>query len=43
MHDEPRAHSNIHITVGRANDADQIDEAARQIADTAESLRAFAL
>jgi cysteine sulfinate desulfinase/cysteine desulfurase-like protein len=43
MHDEQRAHSSIRISVGRANDADQIDEAAQRIADAAESLRAFAL
>lgn len=43
MHDEQRAHSSIRISVGRANDADQIDEAARRIADAVEQLRAFAL
>jgi cysteine desulfurase len=43
MHDEQRAHSSIRISVGHANDADQIDEAAQRIADAAESLRAFAL
>jgi len=43
MHDEQRAHSSIRISVGRANDADPIDEAARRIADAVEQLRAFAL
>ena len=43
MHDEQRAHSSIRISVGRANDEEQIDEAARRIADAAEQLRAFAL
>jgi cysteine desulfurase len=43
MHDEQRAHSSIRISVGRANDEEQIDEAAQRIADAAEQLRAFAL
>jgi cysteine desulfurase len=43
MYDKQRAHSSIHISVGRANDAEQIDEAAQRIADAAEQLRAFAL
>ncbi|WP_263809151.1 cysteine desulfurase family protein [Salinibacter sp.] len=43
MHDEQRAHSSIRISVGRANNEEQIDEAARRIANAAEQLRAFAL
>jgi cysteine desulfurase len=43
MYDKQRAHSSIRISVGRANDAEQIDEAAQRIADAAEQLRAFAL
>ena len=43
MHDEQRAHSSIRISVGRANDEEQIDKAARRIASAAEQLRAFAL
>jgi cysteine desulfurase len=43
MYDEQRAHSSIRISVGRANNSDQIEEAARRITDSAESLRAFAL
>jgi len=43
MHDEQRAHSSIRISVGWANDDEQIDEAARRIAEAAEQLRAFAL
>jgi cysteine desulfurase len=43
MHDEQRAHSSIRVSVGRANNSDQIEEAARRITDSAESLRAFAL
>ena len=43
MHDEQRAHSSVRISVGRANDDDQIDEAARRIADAVRQLRAFAL
>ena len=37
------AQSSVHISVGRANDEEQIDEAAQRIADAAEQLRAFAL
>ena len=33
MHDEKRAHSSIRISVGRANDANQITEATWRIAD----------
>ena len=43
MHDDQRAHSSVRISVGRANDTEQIDEAARRIVAAAESLRAFAL
>ena len=43
MHDEQRAHSSIRISVGRANDSDQIEEAARRIKDAAEELRSFSL
>jgi cysteine desulfurase len=43
MHNEQRAHSSVRISVGRANDAEQIDEAAQRIADAAESLQAFSL
>jgi cysteine sulfinate desulfinase/cysteine desulfurase-like protein len=43
MRDEQRAHSSIRISVGRAHDEEQIDEAAQRIADAAEQLRAFAL
>jgi cysteine desulfurase len=43
MHNEQRAHSSVRISVGRANEEDQIDEAAQWIADAAEQLRAFAL
>lgn len=31
MHDEQRAHSSIRISVGRANDTEQIDEAAERL------------
>jgi len=43
MPDEQRVHSSIRISVGRANEEEQIDEAAQRIADAAEQLRAFAL
>jgi cysteine sulfinate desulfinase/cysteine desulfurase-like protein len=43
MHNEQRAHSSIRISVGRANDTEQINEAAGRIADATEQLRAFAL
>ena len=43
MQDEQRAPGSIRISVGRANDEQQIDEAARRIAEAAEQLRAFAL
>lgn len=43
MHDEQRAHSSIRISVGRANDAEQIDVAAQQIVKAVKQLRAFAL
>jgi cysteine desulfurase len=43
MHDEQRAHSSIRISVGRANDACQINEAVRRIVDVARQLRAFVL
>jgi cysteine desulfurase len=43
MHDDQRAHSSIRISVGRANDSDQIEEAARRIKDAAEELRSFSL
>jgi cysteine desulfurase len=43
MHDEQRAHSSIRISVGRANDTEQIDEAAGRIAEAVDQLRAFAL
>lgn len=38
-----RAHSSVRISVGRTNEAEEIDEAAQRIADAAEQLRAFAL
>jgi len=37
------AHSSIRISVGRANEDEQIDEAGRRIASAAKQLRAFAL
>jgi cysteine desulfurase len=43
MHDEQRAHSSIRISVGRANEVEQIDKASRRIAEAAEQLRAFAM
>jgi cysteine sulfinate desulfinase/cysteine desulfurase-like protein len=43
MHDEQRAHSSVRVSVGRANEDEQIEEAAQRIADAAEQLRAFAL
>jgi cysteine desulfurase len=43
MHDEQRVHSSICISVGCANEDEQIDEAARRIAEAVEQLRAFAL
>ena len=43
MHDAQRAHSSIRISVGRANDADQIEEATQRIIDAVGQLRAFAL
>jgi cysteine desulfurase len=43
MHDEQRAHSSVRVSVGRANEEEEIDEAAQRIADAAEQLRAFAL
>ena len=43
MHDAQRAHSSIRISLGRGNDAEDVEKAARRIARAAESLRAFAL
>lgn len=43
MHDAQRAHSSIRISVGRANDAGQVEEAAQRIIDAVGQLRAFAL
>lgn len=43
MHDEQRAHSSVRVSVGRANEDEQIEEAAQRIGDAAEQLRAFAL
>jgi cysteine desulfurase len=43
MHDEQRAHSSVRISVGRANDADQINEATKRISKAAEQLRKFSL
>jgi cysteine desulfurase len=43
MHDEQRAHSSIRISVGRTNNLEQIDQAAKRIADAVEQLRTFAL
>ncbi|MCS4149278.1 cysteine desulfurase family protein [Salinibacter ruber] len=43
MYDEQRAHSSVRISVGRANEEEQINEAAQRISDAAEQLRAFAL
>jgi len=37
------AHSSVRLSVGRANEEEQIDEAAQRIASAAEQLRAFAL
>ncbi|WP_263819337.1 cysteine desulfurase family protein [Salinibacter sp.] len=43
MYDDQRAHSSVRISVGRANEDEQIARAAQRIADAAEQLRAFAL
>jgi cysteine desulfurase len=43
VHDGQRAHSSVRISVGRTNEAEEIDEAAQRIADAAEQLRVFAL
>ena len=43
MHDEQRAHSSVRISVGRANEEEEIDEAAKRIANAADQLRAFSL
>jgi len=39
--DEQRAHSSVRISVVRANEEEQIEEAAQQIADAAAQLRAL--
>ncbi len=43
MHDEQRAHSSVRISVGRANEEEQVDKATQRIASAVEQLRAFAL
>jgi len=43
MHNEQRAHSSIRISVGRANEDKQIDEAARRIAEAVDQLKSFAM
>jgi cysteine desulfurase len=43
MHDEQRAHSSVRISVGRANEEEEIDEAAKRIVNAADQLRAFSL